>query len=200
VLRRPSGSISGRPVRRSATNVQFGSPATVRRSAINQQTPSARRPAAWTCWTRQQLRRNSQVLSRNLPCLRVTLRRSSRISAGHVTGSIPGSSTGKMLVRAASSGQFPFSSTQPGRAPDRQSGEHGRAQPRHRRPVWSLLCELQIPVRRVSRSPPNWRGLGPPRCSTGEVSRLEWKSLALVWSKSRCPAVRRSAMGDTEWG
>ena len=44
--------------------------ATVRRSAVDQQTPSARRPAAWTCWTRQQLRRNSQVLSRNLPCLR----------------------------------------------------------------------------------------------------------------------------------
>jgi transposase InsO family protein len=34
----------------------------------------------------------------------------------------------------------------------------------------------------------------------GEVSRLEWKSLALVWSKSRCPAVRRSAMGDTARG
>ena len=84
--------------------------ATVRRSAVDQQTPSARRPAAWTCWTRQQLRRNSQVLSRNLPCLRVTLRRSSRISPGHVTGSIPGSSTEKMLVRATSSGQFSFSS------------------------------------------------------------------------------------------
>jgi hypothetical protein len=34
----------------------------------------------------------------------------------------------------------------------------------------------------------------------GEASRLEWKSLALLWSKSRCPAVRRSAMGDTVWG
>src|SRR6185437_5995067 len=67
--------------------------ATVRRSAINQQTPSARRPATWTCWTRQQLRRNSQVLSRILPCFGVTRRRLSRISAGHVTGSIPGSST-----------------------------------------------------------------------------------------------------------
>jgi hypothetical protein len=63
------------------------------RAAVDQQTPSARRPATWTCWIRQQLRRNSQVLSRNLPCFRVTLRRSSRISAGHVTGSIPGSST-----------------------------------------------------------------------------------------------------------
>jgi hypothetical protein len=45
--------------------------ATVRRSAIDQQTPSARRPATWSCWTRQQLRRNSQVLSRILPCFGV---------------------------------------------------------------------------------------------------------------------------------
>jgi hypothetical protein len=101
--------------------------ATVRRSAVDQQTPSARRPAAWTCWTRQQLRRNSQVLSRNLPCLRVTLRRSSRISAGHVTGSIPGSSTEKMLAEPQALASFLFSSTSVARLALRHRPANDRA-------------------------------------------------------------------------